>query len=244
MKSITLVLVAAASLAACSKDKAADQGEAPAKVDPSAKPTATTTPTTPTTPTTTTPPAPEPPPPVSLVGKPAPEFTLKDLDGKDVSLASFRGKTVVLEWFNPECPYVKKSHGKGSLVGTAKKHTDAGVVWLAINSGGAGKQGHDPAVNQAAAKEWSLAHPILRDESGATGKAYGATNTPHMFVIDKAGTVIYAGAIDNSPDGEGGSPEGGTLINYVDAAIADNAAGKPVAAPQTKAYGCSVKYSS
>jgi peroxiredoxin len=238
MSRITLLLVAATALAGCSKDKAADKADQPSKVE-----APTTTPPA-TTPPATKPPATTPPATASLVGKPAPEFTLKDLEGKEVSLASFRGKTVVLEWFNPECPYVKKSHSKGSLVGTAKKHSDAGVVWLAINSGGAGNQGHDPAVNVAAAKEWSLPHPILRDESGATGKAYGATNTPHMFVIDKTGTVIYAGAIDNSPDGEGGSPAGGTLINYVDAALADHAAGKPVSSPETKAYGCGVKYSS
>jgi peroxiredoxin len=180
----------------------------------------------------------------AVVGKPAPDFALKDLGGKEVKLASFKGKVVVLEWFNPGCPFVKAAHSVGSLVDTAKRHTKDGVVWLAINSGAPGKQGHDLAMNTEAVKTWSLAHPVLRDESGKVGKAYGATNTPNLFVIDKTGAVVYAGAIDNSPDGEGKSPEGGKLVNYVDAALADLAAGKPVATPVTKPYGCGVKYGS
>jgi peroxiredoxin len=180
----------------------------------------------------------------ATVGKPAPDFKLKDLAGKEVSLASYKGKVVVLEWFNPGCPFVKKSHGQGSLVDTAKRHAKKGVVWLAINSGAPGKQGADVAMNTEAAKSWSIEHPILRDESGTVGKAYGATNTPHMFVIDKKGVLVYAGAIDNSPDGEGKSPEGGKLINYVEAALEDVAAGKAVRTSTTKAYGCSVKYGS
>jgi peroxiredoxin len=180
----------------------------------------------------------------ATVGKPAPDFTLKDLDGKDVKLSSFKGKVVVLEWFNPGCPFVKKSHSVGSLVGTAAKHTKNGVVWLAINSAAPGKQGNEVAMNQDAIKTWSLTHPVLRDEAGTVGKNYGATNTPHMFVIDKTGTLVYAGAIDNSPDAEGKSPEGGKLVNYVDAAIEDLNAKRAVKTPSTKAYGCSVKYGS
>lgn len=179
-----------------------------------------------------------------VAGKPAPDFTLKDLAGKDVKLSSFKGKVIVLEWFNPGCPFVKRSHTVGSLVDTAKRHTKDGVVWLAINSGAPGKQGNDLAMNTEAVKTWSLTHPILRDEAGTVGKAYGATNTPNMFVINKAGTVVYAGAIDNSPDGEGKSAEGSTLINYVDAALGDLAAGRAVATAVTKPYGCSVKYGS
>lgn len=179
-----------------------------------------------------------------VIGKPAPDFELVGVDGAKVSLAAQKGKTVVLEWFNPECPFVVRSHSKGSLVGNAKKHTDAGVVWLAIDSSAPGKQGHDPEIIKAKAAEWTLTHPVLRDEDGKVGKAYGATNTPNMFVIDAAGTVVYAGAIDNSPDGEGESPAGGTLVNYVDAALADLAAGRPVATPVTKPYGCGVKYGS
>jgi peroxiredoxin len=182
--------------------------------------------------------------PSSIVGKQAPDFTLPDLDGKEVKLSSFEGKVVVLEWFNPGCPFVKKSHTVGSLVGTAQQHAKNEVVWLAINSNASGKQGHDPAMNKEAVKTWALAHPILRDVDGKVGKAYGATNTPHMFVIDKAGKVVYAGAIDNSPDGERKSAPGGKLVNYVDAALEDLAAKRAVRTPSTKAYGCSVKYGS
>ena len=182
--------------------------------------------------------------PAPVVGKPAPDFTLPDLAGKQVKLSSFSGKVVVLEWFNPGCPFVKRSHSVGSLVDAARRHTRAGVVWLAINSGAPGKQGNDLAMNTEAAKAWALPHPILRDEAGSVGKAYGATNTPNMFVIDKTGTVVYAGAIDNSPDGERQSPEGGKLINYIDAALEDLAAGRAVRTAVTRPYGCSVKYGS
>ena len=233
---LTLVLASSLLVAACSKSE-------PAK-SPPAPPAPTTAAPAPTTAAPAPAPTPPPAPTSPVIGKPAPDFTLTAIDGSAISLASFKGKTVVLEWFNPQCPYVVKSHTKGSLIDLAKKHTDAGVVWLAINSGGEGKQGHDPAVNLEMAKTWGLTHPILRDVDGAVGKAYGATNTPNMFVVGPDGTVVYAGAIDNSPDGERGSPTGGTLINYVDAALADLAAGRPVATPVTKPYGCSVKYAS
>jgi peroxiredoxin len=179
-----------------------------------------------------------------VIGKPAPDFSLTDLDGKEVKLASFKGKVVVLEWFNPGCPFVKASHTAGSLVDTAKRRMKDGVVWLGVNSGAAGKQGADAKRNAEAVKTWSIPNPILRDATGAVGKAYGATNTPNMFVIDRTGTVVYAGAIDNSPDGEGRSPQGGKLINYVDAALDDVAAGRPVKTAVTRPYGCSVKYGS
>jgi cytochrome oxidase Cu insertion factor (SCO1/SenC/PrrC family) len=178
------------------------------------------------------------------VGAPAPDFSLKDLDGKTVKLADLKGKVVVLEWFNPECPFVKAAHTKGSLVGTARRAAQRGVVWLAINSAGPGKQGYGVDKNRAARATFGMEHPVLLDESGQVGRAYGATNTPHMFVIDKNGKVVYRGAIDNSPDGEGGSPEGGKLINHVEAALEDVAAGRPVRTPSTKAYGCGVKYGS
>lgn len=176
------------------------------------------------------------------LGKPAPDFTLKDTDGKTVSLASFKGKTVVLEWFNPECPYVKASHGKGSLVDTAKRQQKKGIVWLSINSGAPGKQGAGAEKSKAGAKSFNMDNPVLLDEAGTVGKAYGATNTPHLFVIDGRGNVVYRGAIDNSPDGEGQSPSGGKLVNYVEAALEDLAANRAVKTPDTKAYGCSVKY--
>jgi len=178
----------------------------------------------------------------ATVGAAAPDFTLKDLDGKQVKLSDYKGKVVVLEWFNPGCPYVKAAHTKGSLKDTAQRQTKNGVVWLAINSGAPGKQGAGVDTNREGKKTFGLDHPVLLDESGQAGRAYGATNTPHMFVIDKNGTLVYAGAIDNSPDGEGASPTGGKLINYVDAALEDVAAGRPVKTSNTKAYGCSVKY--
>jgi len=165
------------------------------------------------------------------VGQPAPEFSLQDLDGKVHKLSDLKGKVVVLEWFNPGCPYVVAAHTKGSLVDAGARASKEGVVWLAINSGAPGKQGHGVETNRAAARGWSMSYPILIDESGAVGKAYGATNTPHMFVVGKDGKLAYKGAIDNSPDGERGAPQGGTLVEYVSAAIADLAAGRPVQPP-------------
>ena len=174
----------------------------------------------------------------------APDFTLHDLDGGTVKLADLRGKVVVLEWFNPECPFVQRSHTEGSLVGLSKRQAAKGVVWYAINSGAPGKQGSGAETNRKGQQTLHVDNPILLDESGVVGKAYGATNTPHMFVIDAAGNLVYSGAIDNSPDGEGKSPEGGTLVNYVEQALDDVAAKRPVRTPKTKAYGCSVKYGS
>ena len=178
------------------------------------------------------------------VGKPAPDFTLNDLDGKPVSLSSFKGKTVVLEWFNPECPFVKAAHGKGSLKTYAEQAAAKGVVWLAVNSGAPGKQGASVEKNREGVTAFGLKHPVLLDPTGEVGRKYGATNTPHMYVVGPDGTLAYAGAIDNSPDGEGESPEGGKLVNYVDEALKALGESKPVAVPKTKAYGCSVKYGS
>jgi peroxiredoxin len=176
------------------------------------------------------------------VGAEAPDFELPDLEGKLVKLSSFRGKTVVLEWFNPGCPFVKASHTKGSLVDTAERQQKVGVVWLAVNSGAKGKQGFGVDANREGKERFKLSHPILLDESGTVGRAYGAAHTPHMYVVDAKGTLVYRGAIDNSHDGQGESPSGGKLVNHVEAAISDVAAGKPVTTPETEAYGCSVKY--
>ncbi len=190
----------------------------------------------------------EAPPPTSpgaapaSIGSPAPDFSLPDTDGKVVRLADFRGKVVVLEWFNPECPFVKASHTQGSLVGAAKKHTSNGVVWLAVNSGAPGKQGAGAEKSRAGKATFSLEHPILIDESGAVGRLYGAERTPHLFVVDPKGVLVYRGAVDNSPDGIGESPTDGKLTSYVDEAVGAVLAGKPVAVAETKAYGCSVKY--
>lgn len=178
----------------------------------------------------------------AVIGKPAPNFELSDLNGKSANLTDLQGKVVVLEWFNPNCPFVRAAHNKGSLVDTAKRLQKLGVIYLAVNSAAPGKQGYGAEVNRTAADEFKLDHPILLDETGAVGKAYGATNTPHLFVIDDAGILVYRGAIDNSPDGEGDSPEGGKLVSYLEEAVAAVLADQPVKVPETKAYGCAVKY--
>ena len=174
------------------------------------------------------------------VGKPAPDFTLQDLDGKTVKLSDFKGKTVVLEWFNPECPFVKANHTKGSLKGMAKRFTDKGIVWLAINSGAPGKQGHGAEVNKKGKETYGIDYPILLDENGDVGRMYGAKTTPHMYIVDPQGTLVYIGGIDNTP-GSDPEPED-KVVNYVDVALGELAAGKPVTTKTTEPYGCSVKY--
>ncbi len=176
------------------------------------------------------------------VGAPAPDFTLKGIDGAEVSLSKLRGKRVVLEWFNPGCPFVRAAHERGSLRTLASDVASSGVIWLAVNSGAPGKQGHGVEANREAAERFGMKHPILLDESGEVGKLYGASRTPQMFVVDEAGVLVYAGAIDNSPDGEGASPEGGPLVCYVRAALDALASGGHPAVAETKPYGCSVKY--
>jgi peroxiredoxin len=178
----------------------------------------------------------------AAAGSTAPDFTLTDLDGHAVTLSSFRGKTVVLEWFNPGCPFVRKAHTVGSLKETPARALAQGVVWLAVNSAAPGKQGAGADANRKVAAELGMKYPVLLDEPGTVGRAYGATNTPNMFVIDPQGTLVYRGAIDNSPDGEGQSPTDGRLVNYVDEALGALKAHQAVKVPETKAYGCSVKY--
>jgi peroxiredoxin len=176
------------------------------------------------------------------VGQPAPDFTLPDLDGKQVSLAAFRGKPVVLEWFNPGCPFVRASHTAGSLKGYAAKETAQGVTWLAINSGGPGKQGNGAEATRQSQEAFGMQHPVLLDETGSVGHLYGAERTPQLYVINADGVLVYRGAIDNSPDGEGQSPEGGKLVNYVASALQAVRSGGKVDPPETKPYGCTVKY--
>jgi peroxiredoxin len=172
----------------------------------------------------------------SVVGQPAPAFSLQDQDGKTVSLADHKGKVVVLEWFNDECPFVVKHYKEGHMNKLAAKYADKDVVWLAINTTGS----HDNAHNKAIAGKWNIDRPILNDQSGETGKAYGATNTPHMYVIDKNGVVAYAGAIDSNRSSNTEDIEGAT--NYVAKALDEVLAGSNVSQPETKAYGCTVKY--
>lgn len=150
----------------------------------------------------------------------------------------------MLEWFNPGCPFVRASHtqSKGGLHDLPQKALQNGVVWLAINSSAVGREGNGVDASKKGAANFHMTYPILIDDSGSVGHTYGATNTPNMYVIDKSGMLVYAGAIDNSPDAEGESPTGPTLVNYVGDALDSIAAGKPVAVSQTKAYGCGVKY--
>ena len=168
-------------------------------------------------------------------GKKAPDFTLRSFDDKEVSLADYKGKIVVLEWFNDECPYVRYHYDNVStMVDLAKNYKDKNVVWLAVNS-----TNHTTAEqNKDFAAKHNLPYPILDDRPGKVGRAYGATNTPHMYIIDTNGNIAYEGAIDNSP--MGGKKEG--VINYVRKALMELTGGKPVSTPNTKPYGCTVKY--
>jgi peroxiredoxin len=176
------------------------------------------------------------------VGETAPQFTLKNAKGTDVSLKNFAGSTVVLEWFNPGCPFVKKFYANGDMQKFQKDAREKGVVWLTINSSAEGKQGH---VAQEDADDTMRdlnmqSNEFLLDPTGAVGKFYGARTTPHMFVIDAKGTLAYAGAIDSTPSTR--SSDISSSTNYVLAAIEALAANKPIAESDTEPYGCSVKY--
>jgi peroxiredoxin len=170
------------------------------------------------------------------VGAPAPAFSLQDQSGNTVTLEQFKGKVVVLEWFNNECPYVVKHYKNGDMNRVASQWTDKGVVWLAVNS----TNGKTNADNAAVAKDWNINRPILNDATGATGRAYGAKTTPHMYVIDTAGNVAYIGAIDSNSSSKPEDVSGAT--NYVSKALDEVLAGKTVTTAETKSYGCSVKY--
>jgi len=176
------------------------------------------------------------------VGQPAPEFTAVDSNGTSHNLSDFRGKTVVLEWTNHECPYVVKHYSVGNMQKLQKEATDAGVVWLSIHSSAEGKQGHvdGDKANMVAKEQGSNATAQLMDASGEIGKLYDAKTTPHMFVIDAEGTLAYAGAIDSDSSFKAEAIDGAT--NYVMAAVNALAEGKPVEVSSTKPYGCSVKY--
>jgi peroxiredoxin len=170
------------------------------------------------------------------VGEPAPQFSLKDQNGKTHSLADYAGKTVVLEWFNDDCPYVVKHYSGGDMNATAKKYADKDVVWLAINTT-AGKTADD---NKKIAGEWKIERPILADSTSEVAQAYQSKNTPTMYVIDKEGKLVYMGAIDSDNSADPKKVAGAT--NYVAKALDEVLAGKPVSEPKTKAYGCGVKY--
>lgn len=174
------------------------------------------------------------------IGQPAPDFTLPDSDGKPRSLADFKGRTVVLEWFNAGCPFTKKHYATGAMPARQKAATADGVVWLTIVSSAPGKQGYlDPAAAAEKKKELSST-ALLIDADGKVGRLYEARVTPEMFVIDSTGKIVYAGAIDDRPTPDPASLDGAR--NYVDDALAALKEGRPVSPAHTKPYGCAVKY--
>jgi peroxiredoxin len=176
------------------------------------------------------------------IGKPAPPFTLMGSDGQQHSLTSEKGKIVVLEWLNHGCPYVRAHYSTGNMQALQKELTAKGVVWLSIISSAPGKQGYvTPEQAAADAKETgSHATAILLDPTGKVGHRYGAKTTPHMFVIDASGKLVYKGAIDDHPTF---STDGLTdAKNYVRQAVGEVMAGKPVSVAVTNSYGCSIKY--
>lgn len=179
----------------------------------------------------------------AIVGQPAPAFTLTGTDGKPHSLSEYAGKLVVLEWFNHDCPFVRKHYGSGNMQKLQKKWTGQGVVWLSINSSAPGKQGNYPPeeANELTKEKGAAPTAVLLDPDGTVGRAYGAKTTPHMYVIDPAGRLVYAGAIDSVPSASADDIRGAT--NYVRQALAQAMAGQPVSTPTSVAYGCSIKYS-
>ena len=180
----------------------------------------------------------------ATVGQKAPEFTAKDASGKTVNLADFKGKTVVLEWLNPGCPYVRKHYSGGNMQSTQKDAASKGVVWLAINST---DTGHGDYLAPAALQSWmgeqkAFAAHTLMDESGKIGQQYAARTTPHMYIINPQGTLVYAGGIDNIASARTEDIKQAT--NYVKQSLGETLAGKPISNASTRPYGCSVKYKS
>jgi peroxiredoxin len=183
-------------------------------------------------------------PGAATIGQPAPDFTLQGADGKPHALADFKGKFVVLEWTNPKCPFVHKFYDSDTMQTLQKTETAKGVAWLRINSSAEGHEGYQTPADLASYIEdhHVAATASLLDPTGQVGHMYGARTTPHMFVIDPKGVLIYAGGIDNTP-----SPDPATIAtakNYVTTALDEAMAGKPVTTPTARPYGCSVKYAS
>ncbi len=176
------------------------------------------------------------------VGSTAPDFSVSDSKGKTQSVSQYKGKYVVLEWFNPECPFVKKHYGSGNMQKLQDEFTGKGVVWLTIDSSAPGMEGN-LTPDQASAKiaEWKTrSTAFLLDLEGKAGRTYGAKNTPHMFVINPGGKIIYEGAIDSKASPNPADIASST--NYVKVALDEALAGKTVTTPSSRPYGCSVKY--
>ena len=178
------------------------------------------------------------------VDAPAPEFSGLTTSGETVSLADLKGKTVVLEWTNHDCPYVRKHYGSNNMQALQKETTADGVVWLSVISSAPGTQGYVEAAeaDELTASRDASPTAVILDPEGTIGKAYAARTTPHMYVIDPDGVLRYKGGIDDKPSSSKSSIEG--AYNYVRAALADMVAGNAIADPVTRPYGCSVKYQS
>jgi hypothetical protein len=176
------------------------------------------------------------------VGKPAPDFTAADSNGKTVKLSDFRGKTVVLEWTNDGCPYVKKHYGSGNMQNLQWNAAAKGIVWLTVVSSAPGNQGYvdGAGANELTKSRGAAPAAVLLDPSGAIGHLYDARATPHMFIVNAEGTLVYMGGIDDKADTEQASVSGAR--NYVRAALNEMALGRPISEAVTRPYGCSVKY--
>jgi glutathione peroxidase-family protein len=174
----------------------------------------------------------------------ASSFSLPGVDGKTYSLDQFKGKVVVLEWFNSGCPFVEKYYESGAMQRLQKEYTSKDVVWLTINSSAKGKQGNmSPEEHRAKMTEWNMTPTmVLLDENGTVGRKYSAKTTPHMFIVNKDGSQAYQGAIDDKPSTKKSDIE--SSKNYVKAALDELLAGKSVSMSSTTPYGCSVKYAS
>ncbi len=177
-----------------------------------------------------------------VVGEAAKDFTLTDTKGTAYHLADLKGKYVVLEWFNHDCPFVKKQYDSGNMQQLQHDYTDKGVVWLSINSSAPGKQGQYSAKEADQLTQDKKASPtaVLLDPDGTVGRLYAAQTTPHMYIINPDGVLIYQGAIDDKPSAD--PADVATSKNYVRTALDEALAGSPITTPVTKSYGCSVKY--
>lgn len=177
---------------------------------------------------------------VGAVGETAPAFSLKGADGKTYSLSDYKGKVVVLEWVNPQCPFSDRHAREKTMSALNQKYGKNQVVWLGINSTSAS---HDnfmkPAEHLAYNQKTGINYPVLYDETGKIGKAYDAKTTPHLYIIDEQGKIAYNGAIDDDPSGR---KEKAQRVNYVDGGIAAELASKAINPASTKPYGCSIKY--
>jgi peroxiredoxin len=181
---------------------------------------------------------------VPPVGSAAPDFSAPDANGKTQSLAEYKGKYVVLEWFNPECPFVKKHYGGGNMQKLQQEYTGKGVVWLTVDSNAPGTEGNITADQAKKIMDsWKTKQTaLLLDPESKVAKLYGAKNTPNMVIINPEGKIVYEGAIDSKATPNPADIPSST--NYVKSALDESLAGKPVSNAQTKPYGCSVKYKS